>query len=65
MKTLVEQINEISYKGNTDNYFKSLEKALYDYHAMIIAGELIPRGNKIETLQNNIINYSIKKTNLR
>lgn len=65
MKTLVEQINEISYNGKTDNYFKSLEKALVEYHTMINTGELIPRGNRIETLRNNIVNYSIKKTNLR
>ncbi len=65
MKTLVEQINELSYNDKDINSFESLKTALKEYHSMINEGKLIPRGNMVETLQNNIVNYNVKKTNLR
>lgn len=65
MKTLVEQINDLSYNDKDINSFESLKTALKEYHSMINEGKLIPRGNMVETLQNNIVNYNVKKTNLR
>lgn len=65
MKTLVEQINDLSYNNKEINSFELLKMALKDYHSMIRDGRLVPRGNMIGTLQNNIINYNVKKTNLR
>lgn len=65
MKKLDEQIMELSRDMEQILYNEHLTKALADYHNMISEGKLIPRGNTLSSLQNNIFSYNTSNTNIR
>lgn len=64
MKKMFEQIKELSLDMKQTPYNEHLIKALDDYHNMISEGKLIPRGNTLSSLQNNIFSYSTSNTNV-
>lgn len=65
MKKIFEQIKELSYDMEQDLYNEDLSNALCDYHNMISEGKLIPRGNTLSSLQNDIFSYITFSTNIR
>lgn len=63
MKKMFEEIEELLPDMELSLYNENLTKALNDYHAMISEGKLIPRGNTLSSLQNNIFSYNTSNTN--
>jgi len=61
MKTLVEQVNELTYDLEKEEHFEMLKDALNDYKMMIKEGVLVPRGNRLETI--NYVMSNKFKTN--
>lgn len=59
MKTLVEQVNELTYDLEKEEHYEMLKEALTDYKMMIKEGLLVPRGNRLETI-NYVMTNEIK-----
>ncbi len=64
MKKMFEQIEELLLDMEPTLHNEHLAKALDDYHNMISEGKLIPRGNTLSSLQNNIFSYNTSNTNM-
>lgn len=64
MNDLYKQVVELTYNESCDSHNKNLIKALENYHAMVSEGKLIPRGNRISTLQDNILMYNALNMNI-
>ena len=61
---MFEQIEELLLDMESTLHNEHLEKALDDYHNMISERKLIPRGNTLSSLQNNIFSYTTSNTNV-
>ncbi len=59
-KSLSSQIEELEMLFD-DSYFKALSKALSNYHSMVEAGVLIPRGNRLADNPTNYVSNCVKR----